>query len=149
MAHDLHTEIDIDAAPGTVWAILTDLPAYRDWNPFITSSEGDVAVGERLTHRLEPPGGKAMSIRPTVTDVDQGRAFEWLGRLVMPFLFDGRHRFELVPTGDGTRLVHTEHFTGLLVPFLKKTLDTTTVAGFEAMNSALKARAEGAEVARD
>jgi hypothetical protein len=74
--------------------------------------------------------------------VDHNRAFEWLGRLVMPLLFDGRHRFELVPNGDGTRLIHTEHFTGLLVPLLKKSLDTKTVAGFEAMNTALKARAE-------
>jgi len=74
-------------------------------------------------------------------------AFEWLGRLVLPGLFDGRHRFELVPDGDGTRLVHTERFTGLLVPLLKKSLDTKTIAGFRAMNTALKARAEARDVA--
>lgn len=142
MAHELHTEIEIDAAPEAVWGVLTDLAAYPDWNPFITSSEGVVAVGERLTNRLEPPGGKAITIKPTVTEVDRNRSFEWLGRLVMPGLFDGRHRFELVPDGDGTRLIHTEHFTGLLVPLLRKSLDTATLAGFEAMNTALKARAE-------
>lgn len=142
MAHELHTEIEIDAAPETVWSILTDLPAYPDWNPFITSSEGTVAVGERLTHRLEPPGGRAITIKPTLTEVSDGRVLEWVGRLVVPLLFDGRHRFELVPDGDGTRLVHTEHFRGLLVSFLKKGLDTTTIAGFETMNTALKARAE-------
>lgn len=142
MAHDLLTEIEIDAAPETVWAILTDLAAYPDWNPFITASEGTVAVGERLTNRLEPPGGKALTIKPTVAEVDHGRVFEWLGRLAIPFVFAGRHRFELVPNGDGTRLIHTEHFTGLLVPFMKESLDTKTVAGFEAMNSALKVRAE-------
>jgi hypothetical protein len=147
MAHELHTQIEIDAAPDAVWAILTDLPAYPDWNPFITSSEGVVAVGEQLTSRLEPPGGQAITIKPTVTEVEHGRSFEWLGRLVVPLLFDGRHRFELVPNGDGTRLIHTEHFTGLLVPLLKKSLDTKTLAGFEAMNSALKARAEAADVA--
>lgn len=142
MAHHLHTEIEIGAAPETVWTILTDLAGYPDWNPFITSSEGTIAVGGRLINRLEPPGGRAITIKPTVTEVDNGRAFEWLGRLVMPLLFDGRHRFELVPNGDGTRLIHSEHFTGLLVPFAKKSLDTKTVAGFEAMNTALKVRAE-------
>ena len=144
MAHQLHTEIEIDAAPEAVWAILTDLTAYTDWNPFITSSEGTVAVGERLTNRLEPPGGKAVTFKPIVTRVDRGRALEWLGRLPLPGLFDGRHRFELVSEGDGTRLIQSEHFTGVLVPFLKKSLDTNTVAGFEAMNQALKDRAETA-----
>lgn len=142
MAHHLHTEVEIDAAPATVWTILTDLADYSEWNPFITSSTGTVATGERLVNRLEPPGGKALTFRPTVTEVDEGRAFEWLGRLKLPGLFDGRHRFELIPHGDGTRLIQTESFTGMLVPMLRQSLDTGTVAGFRAMNVALKARAE-------
>lgn len=148
MAHHLHTEIDIDAAPDAVWAALTDLPAFADWNPFITSSEGTVAVGQRLVNRMEPPNGRAMTFKPTVTEVDDGRVFEWLGRLGVPGVFDGRHRFELVPTGAGTRLIHTEHFTGALVPLMKKRLDTDTVAAFEAMNAALKARVEAADRTR-
>jgi len=148
MTHELHTEIDIHAEPETVWAVLTDLAAYPDWNPFITSSDGDVVEGGRLVNRLEPPGGRPMTFKPTVTEVDDHHAFEWLGRLGVPGLFDGRHRFELVPTGDGTRVIHTEHFRGVLVPMLKKGLDTHTVAGFEAMNRALKSRAEAHEAAR-
>lgn len=142
MAHELRTQIDVDAPPPLVWAILTDLAAFPDWNPFITSSEGRVAVGERLTNRIEPSGGKAVTFRPTVTEVDEQRVLEWLGRLVVPGLFDGRHRFELVPNYGGTRLIQTERFTGVLVPLFKKRLDTGTRAGFEAMNTALKARAE-------
>ncbi len=148
MAHELHTEIEIDATPEIVWEILTDLPAYADWNPFITSSEGEVAEGERLVNRLEPPGGKAMTFKPTVTEVDQQHVFEWLGRLGVPGVFDGRHRFQLVSTGEGTRLIHTEHLRGVLLPFLKKSLDTHTVKGFESMNAALKDRAEARAAAR-
>ena len=142
MTHHLHTEIEIDAAPATVWTILTDLARYPDWNPFITSATGTVATGERLVNRLQPPGGKALTFKPTITEVDEGRALEWLGRLGVPGVFDGRHRFEVDPDGDGTRLVQTETFTGVLVPVLKKSLDTDTIAGFRAMNEALKARAE-------
>ncbi len=142
MQHDLHTEIEIEATPAAVWEILTDLDRYADWNPFITSTAGTVAVGEKLTNRLEPPGGKAMTFKPTVTVVEAERTFEWLGRLGLPGVFDGRHRFELTPTPAGTRLTHTEHFSGILVRFMKRSLDTRTKAGFEAMNAALEARAE-------
>lgn len=142
MAHHLYTEIEIDAPPARVWGILTDLAGYSEWNPFITSATGTVATGERLVNRLEPPGGTAMTFRPTITEVDEGRAFEWLGRLGLPGLFDGRHRFVLVPDGDGTRLIQSESFTGILVPLLRKSLDAGTRAGFHEMNAALKARAE-------
>jgi len=110
--------------------------------PVITSSQGTVAVGERLVNRMEPPGGKATTFKPTVTVVESANTFEWLGRLVLPGVFDGRHRFELESTSTGTHLTHGEHFSGALVRFLKQSLDTHTLAGFEAMNAALKTRAE-------
>lgn len=143
MARDLQTRIDIDAAPEVVFAVLTDLDAYADWNPFITSSAGRVAVGERLVNRMEPPGGRAMTFKPKVTEVATGQVFEWLGRLGLPGLFDGRHRFELEPLpSGGTRLLHGETFTGVLAPLLLRSIGDSTVEGFEAMNAALKARAE-------
>ena len=145
MHFQLHTEITIEAPPAEVWKALTTLDRYREWNPFITSAEGDVAVGARLINHMAPPGGKAMTFKPTVTVVEPERTFEWLGRLGLPGLFDGRHRFELRATDDGgTHLVHGERFQGLLVRLLKRSLETNTLAGFEAMNLALKERAEAA-----
>ncbi len=142
MRHELHTEIDIEAPPETVWAVLTDLDRYTDWNPFIVAASGQVEVGRRLTNRLQPPGGRAMTIKPTVTAVEEGSVFEWLGRVGFAGIFDGRHRFELHSTAVGTRLVHSEYFNGILVRLLRKSLDTDTREGFEAMNRGLKARAE-------
>ena len=143
MRHEIRTEITIDAPAETVWDILTDLDGYADWNPFVVESTGTPLVGERLTNRLVPPGGKTMTFRPTVTEIVEGRVFEWLGRLGLPGIFEGRHRFELHPNDDGTtRFVHSEYFSGILVRLMKRSLDTQTVAGFEAMNAALKERAE-------
>ena len=143
MHHVLHTEIDIEAAPETVWQVLTDLENYSEWNPFIVEARGEVAVGQKLVNRLQPPGGRAMTIKPAVTAFEPSQTFEWLGRLGIPGVFDGRHRFDLKPTADGqTRLVHSEQFDGVLVRLFRKSLDTQTRDGFEAMNFALKARAE-------
>jgi len=143
MHHELHTEIEIDATPNTVWDILTDLAGYSEWNTFITEAAGDVAVGARLVNRMQTPNGKTMTIKPAVTAVERAKTFEWLGHLGVPGIFDGRHRFDLEATSTGgTRLLHGERFDGVLVRLLRNSLDTQTKAGFEAMNTALKLRAE-------
>jgi hypothetical protein len=67
----------------------------------------------------------------------------WLGQLVVPGVFDGEHRFRLEPLGpDRVRFVQEERFTGLLAPLILRFIERGTRQGFEAMNSALKLRAE-------
>lgn len=150
MYHRIHTEIEIDTSPELVWQVLIDLDRYTDWNPFITSSVGKPEVGEKLINRLRSPGGKVMTFKPMVTVVEPIKTFEWLGRLGMRGIFDGRHRFELhvLPSG-GTRLVHSEEVNGVLVRALRKLLDTKTKKGFDAMNAELKTRAEAAVIGPD
>ena len=139
----LHTEIQIEADPAAVWAILTDLDRYPDWNPFLVAASGSLSLGERLRVTLSPPDTRPITLRPTVTELRPGRVLEWWGHLGVRGVFDGRHRFELHPGGTGTRLVQRETFTGLLVPLLSRSLDGPTAAGFALMNDALRARAEG------
>jgi len=142
LRYDLHSSIQIDAPPSAVWAVLTDLDRYDEWNPFVSSSQGTVAVGEKLTNRMQQPGGKAITLRPKMTVAETDRVFEWLGRVGFPGVFDARHRFEIEPTATGSHFTQSEAFKGVLVRLMKKSLDTKTMEGFEAMNSALKARAE-------
>lgn len=85
-----------------------------------------------------------MTFRPKVLVAEPNTELRWLGRLLIPGLFDGEHYFRLSSLGSNrTRLVHGERFSGVLVPFAKSSLESATRAGFEAMNKALKARAEG------
>ncbi|TDV52472.1 SRPBCC domain-containing protein [Actinophytocola oryzae] len=130
---------EIEAPVEAVWAELTATEAFPTWNPFIQSLTGRLAVGEKLVARIAPPDGKAMTFRPTVTVCEKGRRLEWLGRVVLPGVFDGRHSFTLEPFEGGTRLTQSETFTGILVPLLASTL-TRTEEGFRRMNEALRAR---------
>lgn len=140
----LSVTTDISAPPAAVWAALTDLAAFAGWNPFITSADGELAVGSRLAIRIQPPGGRPMTFRPAVTALESGRRLEWLGRLGVPGIFDGRHSFELTELPDGgTRLVQEETFSGVLVPLMGQTLERTR-DGFALMNEALRERAEAA-----
>jgi hypothetical protein len=145
MSRELRTEIMIDAEPGRVWDLLTDTDALEDWNPFIKELSGELREGERLRVILKQPNRRAMTIRPRVKEVNPGKELRWLGHLGVPGLFDGEHIFELHPAGpNSTRFVHREEFGGLLVPMFWRMLDTDTRRGFEAMNMALKQRAEAA-----
>ena len=85
-----------------------------------------------------------MTFRPTVLRSDKNREFRWLGKLFVKGLFDGEHYFILTPINEQqTQLEHGEHFRGLLVNLIMKQIEGNTMAGFEAMNQALKERAEG------
>ncbi len=141
---ELHTEIEINAGAEKVWRVLADFAAYPQWNPFIKSISGELAVGARLSVTLQPPGGRAMTLSPRVRCADVGRELRWLGRVLLPLVFDGEHRFVLEPVNGKTRFVHSERFRGMLVPFFRRMLTVDTRAGFVAMNEALKARVESA-----
>jgi hypothetical protein len=138
----LATRIDIEASPQQVWAVLADLDRYATWNPFIVEAQGRATPGARLRLRMSPPGGRTVTFEPQVTEAVPGEVLEWLGRVAVPYLFTGRHRFELHPTSTGTRVEHSETFTGILVPILARSLDAHTLLGLIAMNEALKAKTE-------
>lgn len=136
----LATSIEIDAKVDRVWSVLADLERWHEWNPFVTQASGTLAVGERLRLRIEPPGGRPMTFRPTVTALEAGRHLAWTGRLLLPKVFDGHHRFHLEGTERGTLLRHEEDFDGVLVGAFRRSLDEHTRQGFELMNAALEAR---------
>jgi hypothetical protein len=141
----ISTAADIDAPPQRVWDVLVDLPAYRDWNPFIVEASGTVAVGDTLSLRMALPGREPMTIEPRVLVADAGRELRWKGRLWVPGLFDGEHYFVLTPLADGrTRLDHSEHFAGLLLPIARGMIYDATVQSFHALNAALAKRARDA-----
>jgi len=139
----LQTEIEINATPERVWEILTDFAAFPQWNPFIIEMEGKPVIGTRLKARIKPEGGSAMTFTPTVLAATPNREFRWLGRFLIPGLMDGEHRFAIESSGaESVRFIQEETFRGILVSFFLRQMRAGTLAGFEAMNRALKARAE-------
>jgi hypothetical protein len=138
----LENTVDIAATPDQVWDVLTDFAEYEEWNPFITSITGPPDLGGRLAVSLTPPGGRTIVMKPTVRAVDPNRRFAWLGRLGVPWVFDGTHEFLMEPRSDGTTVfTQRETFRGALVPFVGGVLRKTE-AGFGLMNVALKQRVE-------
>ena len=136
------SSIEIAAPPEKMWRVLTDFASYPQWNPFIQSISGSLAIGERLRVCIKPPGGKAMTFRPTVLMVEDNRKLRWKGRLLFPGIFDGEHHFELVPTPSGSSFSQEEKFSGVLVRMMGAAIFQRTQRGFAEMNKALKQKAE-------
>lgn len=139
----LHSDIEIAGTPEQVWKHLTDFDRFSDWNPFIRHAAGDVKQGSTIEAHLVLPNGTKMAAKPTLIKVESNRELRWLGHFLFKGLFDGEHYFQIEPLSDDrVRLRHGEHFRGLLAAPLIALIGQNTVAGFAAMNEALKAEVE-------
>ncbi len=134
MKKHIKTQITISAPIDKVWKIFTDFKNYPQWNPFIKSIKGNIAVGETIKINA---GG--MGFKPKVLRFDSNQELRWIGKLLMKGIFDGEHIFQFVDNGDGTvTFKHEEKFSGILVGLFSKKLDAETKPGFEEMNARFK-----------
>jgi len=138
----LTSEILINSSAERVWQLITCFEDFPSWNPFIRRATGELRAGAKLEIFIQPSGTRGMTFKPTVLKVELNREVRWLGRLYLPYLFDGEHALIIEPQNEkSVRFLQHEKFTGLLIPFARNTLRDTQ-RGFEEMNRALKLRAE-------
>jgi hypothetical protein len=127
----------IEAPNTTVWNLLTD---QSKWNSTLTSIEGTIALGERVSFRVPEAPGQTMS--PTVVAYDAPKSMVW--RLNRWPLLVGDRTYRLTPGPDGsTVFTIDEVFQGLLLPLIAKSLPDFG-AMFERTAADLKAAAEAA-----
>ena len=143
--YSIRTEIDIEASPDKTWAVLTDLPAWPDWNPFIHYAHGVLAKGNWIDVLVQPTGAKPIKGKGKVLVLEPPREMVWAATLLGSWIFRGEHHFAVEPLPGGkSRFVQSENFSGLLAPLLHGKIDRETKPGFVEMNAALKKRVEGA-----
>ena len=132
--------IEINATPAEVWAVLSDLASYPQWNPLFPEASGDLVAGQKITLKSRPAAGRAMTIRPTIVTAQPGVELRWIARL--PGVISGEHAFTLTPASGGTRLQQSETFGGLLASLAGRTI-ARAEGDFRTLNEAIKNRAEG------
>ena len=93
----IETEITIDKTPTEVFAVLTDLKSWKEWNPFIVNAEGIAKEGETLKLTFN----NKMVFTPKVLKCEDGKEFRWLGKLGCGYIFDGEHRFTFEESNGG------------------------------------------------
>jgi len=136
----ISASIEISAPPMAVWAVITDLARYPEWNPLFREASGEIAVGQRITLRsVHPANGRMMTVKPKIVVVEPGVELRWAAGI--PGIIGGEHSFVLSPAREGTRLVQSESFRGLLAPLSGRATANTSTS-FRELNEALKKRAE-------
>lgn len=139
----IRSAIEIRAPLDTVWGVLTDFAAYPEWNPHIRRVVGTVAQDARIAIHSKPPGSRVVVMRPTVVCWEPPNQLRWRATFVSGGLFTGEHGFRLQEQGtDRVRFIQDETFSGALVPFYSRLRLRRTRHGFDAMNEALRDRAE-------
>jgi hypothetical protein len=135
---DINVATEIDAPADAVWRVLTATEHFGEWNPFIVSFEGALKVGGGITVVLALPNRKPQTLRPKITQLDEGRLLAWRGRVGAPGILDARHSLEVQRLDhQRSRFVQHERFSGVLVPAVRLLLTVNTPAAFLAMNTAL------------
>ncbi len=143
MAHEIRSEVEIDAPATSVWKKLVSFRHYPDWNPLISHAEGDIEKGAKLKVTLSPPGADPHTIEPEVTEVVGEQELRWIFRKGLPGILDIEHAFLIEPLpGAKTQFQQVSKISGLMSGGLVKKFAPALREGMEKMNAALKARAE-------
>ena len=129
----------IDGPADRIWAVLTDVAAYPQWDPYCERIEGQAVPGGKLKVFSKLSPGRAFPVR--VTEFVPHERMVWSGG--MPFgLFKGVRSFTIAQrTPDSAEFTLREVFSG---PMLKLIGGSIPDMGepFEKFAAGLKARVE-------
>jgi hypothetical protein len=140
---EIRTEIEITAPLTKVWSILTDFDNWAEWNPIVVQASGVASVGSKLNMTMRCGDDKAVNkYMPVVTNVEELKLFRWRATMMADFIFTNDKVFELEEIDSGTRLIHIEAFSGMLVSLFWGKMEKSIQPMLESMNNALKSKAE-------
>jgi hypothetical protein len=141
--YEIKTEIGISAPPSRVWEVLTDFSRYPEWNPFVLEVKGDVYQDATIYYRFEMPRGIRIWTAAVVLRFKRESELRFSAHFLTPSVFRGDHYFAIEPTHrDGVIFHHGEIISGLLFPAVQLILQKHGPPIFQALNRALKQRAE-------
>ena len=134
--------IGVQAPPEVIWEIVHDLSRWPEWNPTYPRAQGQVRIGETLDLILALPGQPPQELKPRVLDWVPNEQLHWRLSMMGGMIRTLRY-IEIEPLSEtGCVVDNGELFSGLMGPSLGKRMGRTVRRGFQAMNAALKERAE-------
>jgi hypothetical protein len=132
------------AAPATVvWEVITDLPSYPAWNPFVVACRSTLDVGAPISMRVRVLPFWAQPQREWIITHEPGRRLCY-GVRGMPFGSLVSSRCHEVRSSGPQSTLYESRFElgGWLAPVVERLLGRRLAQGFQEMSEAIRHRAE-------
>jgi len=134
--------LEVDAPPTVVWEVLTDLPRYPEWNPFVVECRSTLEPGAPID-LLVKLRAKPQRQREWMIENVAGKGFAYRMKPFPLGALSSRRSHELVDLGGGrTRYRSHMQLAGWLMPLVRALLGTNLARGFTDMSAAVRSRSE-------
>lgn len=129
-------EICIQAPAEKVWAVLTGIERWPEWQEGVTTARLEAALAEGAVFRWKSGG---LNIRSTIEELRPGESIGWTGKALGTRVI---HGWSLRTEGEGTRVVTEESMDGWLPRLLKLFTPDFLQTAIKETLQMLKARSE-------
>lgn len=136
--------IGVRAPAHVIWDAISDLGAWKDWNPLYPRANGVLRIGAQLDLDLAIPGQKRRTIRPVILDWVPNDQIHWRLSILGGLIQSTRYIEIEALTETGCIFSNGELFRGRIAPLALRRMAKDIRRGFAAMGEAVKARAEAA-----
>jgi len=137
--YKVETKVTINASTQKVWNTFMNFENHSQWNHLLQIPVGKKKIGDTISVGFLKDGKVSMKMSPTIVELKENAAFEWIGHLGPKGIFDGHHQFKFKDLGNNqTEFTHAEDFSGLLVRFVKKSVIDPTAIQFKEFNENFK-----------
>lgn len=135
--------LEVAAPATTVWSVITDLPRYPEWNPFVVACRSTLEPGTTIAMRVRVFPRFAQPQSEQIFEHVPGRCLSY-GIPMRPFgSLASRRSHDVVEIApERARYVSRFELSGWLAPLVSVLLGARLAKGFGAMSAAIKARAE-------
>ena len=141
MGFVIDQEIEIKAPAEIVWRVISDLPRYKEWNPFCVECESTLKPGDpiRMTVNLT---GRPQKVEEVMKEYAPGRRFAYSMKPVPGGALSSLRSHDI--SGSGASARYRSHFelNGWLRFLVLALFRDKLEKGFGAMTRAIGERAE-------
>lgn len=143
MSFVIDRSTEVEAPASLVWNVITDLPAYGEWNPFVPECRSTLRPGDAIEMQVRLGAGRLSRQVEWMTAFDEGRGFAYRMKPVpLGALSSARvHRIEPI---DARRSRYHTHFelNGWLSGLVRALMRARLERGFDDMTQGIRQRAE-------
>lgn len=143
MKKQIRTETTIHASKESIWAVLSDIGNYSQWNSVITEVASSLEVGRGFRFKIAILG-RPVPMAAKVHRAEENRYLGWGNdyQSAAKYVLGAHHYFEIEEvSATECKFVHGEMFYGVIPVVLWGAIKRMS-AEYDKFNASLKARVE-------